>query len=288
MSEKLLKILSVIVLGVFLNVLILQVVSKKSAISQQEKIILENFFRKLIHECDFGYTLYGDKAVSLTAYFDPVPRENVFFMRGNEILKKGWQVFKKHRGHFSLKKYIILEHRDIRHNLIFITLINKKAFLKTIEEHLDLFQQILGKNLTPEILLQKLEEPKAVLLDLINHHEGLYGILLGYGRTNALLFHRRHELNIYAEQPTFSLSTAIPSKGFASLADEIAFLTNNMNPVEKQRSILYSIALPQFMGIRENNETKSLMQKYRKIRSHINNYYLKHDFLDLTVKQFCS
>ncbi len=254
-------------------------------IPKEDREALELFFRELIYKEHFGFTLFGNKPISLTGYFDPLPTENYLQTHRNTILKNGWTTWKKYRSIFPTSNYLLIE--EAENELIVITIINKDALLKTIYEHLDLFQTVLGKTFTPEELLQKVGEPDASLFQLIHQHEGLYGIILGYGKTNAYLYHRRDELNIFNSQAAFSLPKSAPSIGFLSLDEEINFLNTKMVGIENN-SKLSLIRLPQFVGLKDHPETIQLRKKYRNIRAQMMVRFLKKNILDITLEQLSS
>ncbi len=53
--------------------------SKKSYISEKERFVMEALLQSMIFEQGFGYTLVGDKAVSLAGYFLNSSFETLFF-----------------------------------------------------------------------------------------------------------------------------------------------------------------------------------------------------------------
>ena len=253
-------------------------------IPKRDRGTLELFFQEIVYKEHFGFTLFGDKPVSLTGYFDPLPMENYLQVHRNAILKNGWETWKKYRPIFPVNNYILIEEAENELNVI--TLINKGALVKTIHENLDLFQRILGNAITPEEFLKKLEEPNASLFALIHQHEGLYGIFLGYGKINAYLYHRRAELNIFNQQAVFSFSKSVPSKGFSSLDEEIHFLKEKIEGVENN-SRLSLVKLPQFVGIKNHPETIQLRKKYQNIRAQMMVRLSKENVLDLALQQLC-
>lgn len=256
-----------------------------NAIPKEDRETLKLFFQEIVYNEHFGFTLFGNKPISLTGYFDPIPFENYLQTHLNNILKNGWETWKKYCSIIPESNYLWLE--ETENDLKVITIINKIALLKTLEEHRILFLSVLGDAFSPQEFLQKLEEPNASLFQLIHEHEGLYGICLGYGKTNAYLYHRRAELNIYTSQAVFSLSKSTPSSGFSSLDDEIHFLRDELTGVE-HNSMLSPVRLPQFVGIRNHPETKRLRKNYKNIRAQMMVRLAKEDILDLALQQLCT
>lgn len=254
-----------------------------SGISENDRKSLELFFQELIYKEDFGFTLFGDKPISLTGYFDPLPIGNYLQIRRNNLLKNGWETWKKYHSLLPQSNYLLIEEQE-EDGIHIITIINKKALRKVIQENLDLFQKVLGNNFTLEEFIRKMEEKK-ILFSLLCRHEGLYGILLGYGKTNACLYQRREELHFFDSKISFSFSKAAPSKPFLSLDEEIYFLKEKMIAVE-ENSRLSLIKLPQFIGIKNHPETKQLRKKYREARlDMIFRLKIKENFLQIVMKQ---
>jgi len=50
---------------------------------------------------------------------------------------------------------------------------------------------VLGHYITADMLLKRLTSHELNLMEALNHHQGLLGILLGYGTHNSLLFYNK-------------------------------------------------------------------------------------------------
>lgn len=251
--------------------------------SKNDRVALEVFFRRIVSKVDFGYTIFGSKPVSITGYFDPLPAENILVDKGeNGIIRDGWEVWKRFRFLFPMKDYLFLEEAsDVVSTLTEIILVNKLAFTETVNANLDLFRKVLRKEVSAEKMLAELEKGQTRLCDLLGRHEGLLGIVLGYGRENALLYQRRMELNIHNPWPQFSLSKITPKKGHQTLEEEIAFL-RDLDVVEEHH-MLRPIELPAFFGIKESTESKELIEQYRATEAKILQFYYSKDFLKHTL-----
>ena len=246
---------------------------------------MELFFRKVIAQDGVGYTLFGDKPISLTGYFDPIPTENWQRTRGNTIVKLGWETWKRCYSQSAIRNYLFFEEpSDIDPALKIVTLVNKRAFIDTVNAHREIFEQILGGKVTGQELLAKLENHETGLFDLLQYHEGLYGILLGYGKKNAFLFQRRMDLNIYNPHPKFLLSSGICRKEYDSLEEEISFLKDDLQVVA-QNDLLSPIDLPIFLGIRKSEESIALINQYHVIRKQLNHIFYQKEFLKRVFEQ---
>jgi hypothetical protein len=52
---------------------------KKSPVAEKESLLMEALLQNMIFEQDFGYTLFGDKPVSLAGYFLNPSFDTIFF-----------------------------------------------------------------------------------------------------------------------------------------------------------------------------------------------------------------
>ena len=192
-------------------------------------------------------------------------------------ISQAFEIFKKWRNKFSNAEYIFVLNEDIYG--AFIYFINTKAFFQVIEANIDVFLKELGEDFTATAFLQELQEEKRTVLEIIHHHEGILGILLGYGRHNSLLFQRRadilgrcwaYERSKYQEND--------PAKDFRdqlSIEKELNYLNNRLGNFsnESDYGSLIPISPLGFAADNEHSETKNLAKKYRSIREKINIAY---------------
>lgn len=270
--------------------------SEAPVINKSDEKDLEIFFRTLIYGNHFGYTLFGDKPISIAGYFVQQPTNNLLAgHRTNICLGELWKTWGKYASQINSKNYLILNEKT-GERLGTITLINKRAFLKTVEEHLNDFQAVLGEDMTPKKLMEQIATPNASLFDILHRNEILYGILLGYGKKNALAYKRRSELMrftdpIYRMMPVhkdllheYSLYFPRPRPPFATIEEEY-------NDIESRITFsggepkLSPIDIPRFVAIADNPETKCLNQKYRRLHQKLLKIYSKGDFLTITLNK---
>jgi hypothetical protein len=265
-------------------------------IPEADKEILDLFLRDLIFNNHFGYTLFGEKPISIAGYFSEEPLWNLIFFHGRPkfTFESAWAKWENCAKKLPTKNYLLIRESNPRYpGLITVTLVNKRAFLATFKEHHQLFQKILGKGITGEKLLERLLSKQTGLFELLRYDEALYGILLGYGKANALAYKRRCELSpwiadgeLLLERP-FSLYFPAPSSGFISIHEEHAFLEGCLAPFN-DHTRLNLIAPPYFLALTEDEETSLLRLKYQKTRRELSELYSKGNFLDLTFKQYAS
>lgn len=256
------------------------------AMPKNEKKDLEKLFQDLFNRESFGYTLFGDKPMSLTDYSTTLFDSDGIPSKSGLRFQKRWKVWKKHAQNFPMTRYLFIE-RSQESGSKGIYFINKKFFIDKVNEHLDLFQEALRENTTGALLLKKLEDNHQ-FLSFFNDHQMLLGILLGYGKHNARLFAERHRLSPFVYKKEFpKIPVKIPSssKGFSSLEDEFNsyfsvltfFGDRGYSPL-----IIHSV---HFVADHKHPETIALKEKYRKLRGEISAIYANGDFLEITLSE---
>ncbi len=247
--------------------------------NSQEKVIhlsmpkkdrdrLDFLFRKLVSQECFGYTMLGNKPVSFGAYikvfkcskYSPRP---IFFE--NLKIYLGWKTWEKYEKQLPFSRFTIRRElnplvldKDVR--LIF--LVDKIKAQRTIEAHRTDFVEILGENTSIETLLEK----KTLFSKGLKKHEGLLGILLGYGAANSWAFYNR-ELDVL--RPIWDENT---------FAIEFGKGEKLGGPLEE------SLMLPSFMVVDpDSEETKLLRKDFIQTRQKIIDYYKGKDFLEATL-----
>lgn len=188
-----------------------------------------------------------------------------------------------------MTRYLLLEDKrsDKSNNII---LINKKAFLKIVNQYLTVFRKILGKNVTAKSLLKTIEENQQ-FDSVIKNNQMLKGILLGYGVHNSKLFAERHKLRQFLEPGRFvkiPLKIPNPSEGFDSLSAEFNSyfsVLKHFGDCGYSPVIINSV---HFVADPNHPETIKLREKYRELRGEISAIYSKGDFLEITLSKLTS
>ncbi|MGL4539987.1 MAG: hypothetical protein ACRCU0_03320 [Candidatus Rhabdochlamydia sp.] len=289
--------LKTLLLWLFLAGLAFYFSPKKSSLSEKENILMEALLQNMIFEDDFGYTLFGNKPVSLTAYPLNSFFDSIDFFDSN-VLKKSpifpiveaWSILKKNVLCHLKGNYVILKQIDnpISQHVLWIIMINKSRFLETVSEHLDLFCELLGKKITPKELLNEVTLNQRSLWNILNN-EALYGILLGYGKENSLAFKRRLDLGqvfnsaFRKPHPSPPPFCPKPSKGFQSAEEEFLYLEKQCCSFDIQQSPLSPLMPPTFMTMKNDEKTKELTKEYKETFKQIIAIYAKGDFLSITL-----
>lgn len=257
---------------------------KLRSISLEERHYLNAFLNKLLFYDDFSYVLFGNKPLAYTSFSKSLPlnisHDGASF--AHLTLKKGAEVFKKYQRCFSSQKFLTQIHEN-EDDLILI-LINKKNFRRTFNKYKKDFQQILGASITNKRLLSIIMKNED-FGDAINNHEALLGILLGYGRDNAWMFH--HKKLILRKLRSFDISL----REHGLLEKEIANINEQLKPfsdeVAEKSSALkkVDVSLPHFMAILNSEETQQLKKKYENDRKKIKKNLADQNTIDAILNR---
>ena len=269
-------------------------------ISEEERHHLEYFLRSEFSY--LGYSLFGNKPMAVLGFYDPIAKINnchemlahiyCVFDQSNLSNYRGWELWKKHQKLFPMERYAFIESKNfIENNYKAIIFINKKAFLKTVGEHLNDFKEVLGSHATPEWLLDAVLKSNNVFGDVFKHHQGLIGTVLGYGRQNAWLFHQREELSSLSGRvsPLLKRPSRFVEKLSKPLSQEKWDDLNQKLEGFDDRGILgfnpLLMRLPSFAADLNSKETKQLKIEYEQQYREILHRYQKGSFLKITIEQ---
>lgn len=259
----------------------------------QDRDALTYLFKRLLFQEDFAYCLWGTKPIAID---DGIYKNTDWEMfsktfkypkisedKGeSNYYKEGVYAWRKYKHLFKLQKFILLdEEKDLFPKSVAIALINKEEFKKLVNCHLPIFQSVLGKEVTADSLLEKIEEKKESLKKTIAYHEGLLGLLLGYGEQNAFLFNEKITLFKILERPTllhFIFNHKLLKPKYEKANEKLkCFHSFDDSP---------SLINPLYFGADLSHpETIALQKKYQKEREEITESYSKENFLEVTLKR---
>ena len=259
---------------------------------------MDLFFRDSFVFDGLGYTLFGDKPMTAAGYCKSTRKcwdiddflDSTFYSFCAENLRRrrGWEILQRHRDLFPVKDYGIVQCKNFADDdFTTVLFINKKAVLATVEKHLVDFKQVLGEEITPEILLSRILKSDDVFGDVLKNHQGLIGILLGYGRHNAWLFQRREEIDPVVLKHRFSLK----KPRVQIYQNEIDDLNQRLQGFDDRGILDFNpllLSLPCFAADPDSEETKQLKINYERQYREIIRRYRKGDFLQITLEQMTS
>lgn len=281
-------------------------------LSLADRKILEVFFEVLFTHDAAGFTLFGNKPITFLCYILPeegssINERNVF----GALMEEGWKVFEKYpeifrSKNFSLKRSI---HPMDPLPVVYITLVNKKVALETIQTNILLFQEQYGLEFDAESYLASLEyvayEPSV-----------LTSILLGYGEKSGWTFHRRCLISqFYYDHPTIfegdrnKLSTESldeilyygppripgplindlnPTSGFTSLAEEFYYIIEHYSAfsLEGTEHFCTFFGLPAFACLDNDEGIKQIEKSYQTTLETLSSRYKDRPVLEVTLEQW--
>lgn len=277
--------------------------------------VLESFFEILCCEYPFAYTLFGKKPMSIAYYFSNFA-SYIYDPMEYLSLEKGWELWKEYSPLFPSNQFVLKKCRDGETFIIF--LINKTQAFRVISENLIKFEEILNQKVEPDKFLQQLCDPEENVMKLLNESSELLGILLGYGKVNAMVFERKVNITNYLNakmtppftsqgdieklQPdsqkwielcrskTFEpiLASCSPLSGYESLAAELNDILAREEFFELYGSdfFLDRFISPVFMMRKEDPETQELKKSYLATKLQLRQIYQQGSFLEITLNQW--
>ena len=241
------------------------ILKKIEKLTFEETDDLNNFFKICFYKSTFGYTIFGEKPMSLDVIDverppldNPIYKENIL-LQLDYRRKQGWDVWKKYFQDVYLEDFSIISYQNSYPGSIDIAIINHRLFLNVIDNNLAEFQEVLKQKINSIEILKEYIKGEGEVFDLINNHDGLLGILLGYGKENSWKYVKGEKLS-----PSFDPSNI----NFKDLSN----------------------ILPPFFGVsKESRESEQIVESYAKQRKKINEIYQKENFLEIVLlKLFCS
>ena len=289
-------------------------------ISQEDRDTLRTFFYNwMMIEGTAGYTLFGNKPISVIGYLNESPA--VLLGVGSSVMSKntakGYEIWEKYSHLFPSKKYAMIRVKAaswVSH----IFLVSKQSCYKVVNNNIDCFKQFADDEIpVHEQVIQHL----LLATTWPSFTQSQIGLLFGFGRKNALAFDRSDEIrkkawakaidlpsrdnrNINAirkkevqwlpriAQPNMHLDQLIqPSSGFESLGEEYDTLRGSKASHKKYSPnwVAERILLPQFVPTSgeelEGSETDQLVKGYRETRKKLMKLAKSKHFLrDLLVE----
>lgn len=242
---------------------------------------MEDIFDHLFKFDSFSYTLYADKPISFenicTSNISHISLKNycILFSYKKPInfLETSWNIWQSKYSNHKFNNYIFFEKRYL--NYITIILINKKAFSKTFEMNKEIFQKVLGNDLTEEKLLSRILCKDLSLNESLNNHQGLLGILLGYGTHNSMLFQEKYEL--------LKFNSKFLDPGINR--NKLAEINKKLLGTNRLFCWLNVIQPVRFSAEINHSETKELIKKYSKKNTEISSIYKRQNFLNAILSK---
>jgi|GEM_PF-6261670 len=243
---------------------------------QRKKLPLQLFFEELLFHQDGGYTIFGNKPLSLISYYKNSsgfhsPKHEDFFL-------SHYQAFSKQYGNpFHSRFYWI---KGIEYsNRVVIYIANKKALVDILETNLALFQKAVGPMTADEICSEFLSSETT--FSKITRDKRLLGILLGYGEGNC----ERYQC-IQNVLFSFPQNCLLDEKKYNACVKEVEHLSQwpsiaSLYPDNP----LSPCGLPMFYADPSTEESKDLAKEYVETHKKLIELYSQEDWLDTVLIQ---
>lgn len=275
----------------------IQVSSGEIFIPRRDVKRLEYLFRDLVVYNSAGYTLFGNKPVSFECFTKPRFEWDFLylwhtFFPSNIKKYRAWNTWRKYEHLFNRDSSILIWSQSSPwvKNGELILIANKKQLECVLKENWEDFASafiaIDIKNREAVSMSFRsdfsedwekyeliLRDPKILVREALLHHEGLVGILLGYGKKNAWLFHENNHAKL---KPVFSDEI----HQLFTCKKAVLNFTLGWPDVELSKILMF----PNFMADMDTEETKHLKSEYLHTRRKILDYYQNKNFLEATFQ----
>lgn len=240
------------------------VITHLSQISQEDSEAIEKLLSYLFLDEGFSYVLFGSKPMSMIGHDKNTPASyQELYPHPLFELESWWQTWEKYSHLFPMKEFFLFAQNG--DEWFEVCLINKSNALTVIEKNLPLFRDKIDANFSSREILEHIVSSHNVFRDGLNKSHALLGLLLGYGKQNAVGFEKY-----------FSKNRKLHFLSFAP-----------RNSAEIMHLEMDELAIPSFSSF-SNKETFQIVKTYNQERDRIIEIYSKGDFLETTLSGLAS
>lgn len=269
-------------------------------LSVEQKAVLTVFVETLLKDTEAGYVILNQKPVCGEAYFsrDPLP-VNSDAHKQSTAFRAGARVWKELVDSPSDTIIHICENEDPQlPRYIHLLVINISLFHQVVNENLSLFQYVLGPAVSSQSLLDALLSNQQTLYSLLKGDKVLIGIVLGYGKQNALYISRMENIQEAMDEdtPPFlpNVLTQLESnQEYLPFAPTFGFksVTAEMNCIETQTTTSSPKLItksPQFIfgWIKDSKSSQEIISGLEASQDLINASFLSPLTLDQVLQKF--
>ena len=244
------------------------------SLPMRDKKRLLSLMEKLFAEDNFAYTLLGSKPISWASYQAPFPFVN--WLTFSDSLKKynrtmylGWKTWEKYCHLFHLDNFFS-ETPQCYPGSISNLLINEKQFIAVVKKNKNDFEDVLHRKIEDGFQLLREAKNSSLMNEVLEGHQALMRIVLGYGRENSWQFLEKSK----KKDP---LGWVWNEKDYWSGQNRTSQFSS---PIEQNLS-LYSC--PSFAGDPISEESLALKKDYLQTKQKVLDYYKNKDFLEATL-----
>lgn len=235
---------------------------------------LQGLVQYLFAYDSFAYTILGNKPVSWGCYHNPLPFsswENFYnsFSDYNYTLRIGWKTWEKY-SHLFPSILLWIESPECYPGSISILLVNEEQFNIVIDHNKKDFEDVLQRKVINGSQLLTEAKSSSLMHDVLNGHQALMGIVLGYGRDNSWQF---LEVCCRYRKPI----------GCVWGEDDFCFPDELPEGISLTDFYLSHCSCPSFAGNPNSEESLALKKDYLLTKQKVIEYYKDKDFLEATL-----
>lgn len=233
----------------------------------KDKKRLTSLMTMLFAEDNFAYTLLGSKPVSWASYTKPLPFVDLSRLHNSwkkycRTLRLGWETWAKYSYLFPSTVFFA-ENSKCHPGSGSVLIVNPERFNAVVNENKEDFQNVLHREVVDGFQLLREARKGSLMDDVLEGHQALIGIVLGYGRDNSWAF----------------LEGAIKRQPIGwvwedSASDEV------IGGIDIESCLA---SCPSFAGYPGTEESLALKKDYLQTQEKIINYYKGKDFLEATL-----
>jgi len=241
---------------------------------KKDKKRLLGLMEKLFAEDNFAYTLLGSKPISWASYQAPFPFVNwsTFcdsLKKYNRTMYLGWKTWEKYHHLFPLDNFFA-ETSKCYPSSISILMLDEERFNAVVQKNKKDFEDVLHREIEDGFQLLREAKDCSLMHEVLEGHQALIGIVLGYGRENSWQFLEKSEKQV-------PLGWVWNEWDYWGEKDR---LSQYCSSTEHNLS-LYSC--PSFAGNPSSEESLALKKDYLQTKQKVLDYYKGKDFLEATL-----
>ncbi len=239
----------------------------------KDKEKLFSLMQKLFAEDTFAYTILGSKPISWVTYQNPLPFADWTsfynsFSKHNRILRSGWKTWEKYR-HLFPSAHLWVESPECHPGSVSILIVNEDQFNVVIKNNKKDFQDVLRREIVDGFQLLKEAKNHSLMNEVLEGHQALMGIALGYGRDNSWKFLE-------------GCKKRVPI-GWVWGEENDPFPEELPPGITLTEFYLSHCSCPSFAGDSNSKESRVLKKNYLLTKQRVINYYKDKDFLEATL-----
>ncbi|MBS0622355.1 MAG: hypothetical protein JSR80_05305 [Verrucomicrobia bacterium] len=173
---------------------------KIAQLSPADRLAIDTLFRFFLEKSQAGYVLLGVKPLCTEGLYaksySPWEMEVRHYVE-SQLIWRGLTIWQDLGLQSLSKRFALVVNKALEPSgqWYLVTFLDRPAVLKVVADNLSLFRYVLGPNVTPEFVLERLEDPNVSFDDACGNSRALMGILMGFGTDNSLVYSRVEDVS---------------------------------------------------------------------------------------------